>query len=249
MFNHSTKILSALFVILFGHTSHALACPVIGPIPDYNCDGQLIISVIGDSFVSGVGDNTGLGYVGRTQNNVTNIEFRNLGTAGLKVSTLTSNLKKRFATQPNFKAALIQADVVVLDLGRNDRWAFGTPKATYLQLQKIAKNIQTLTKNSGVVSPVVVTAALMLPNRGSQGPWVKELNTLILAGGTTTNPHDLRFDLVSKRLLTADQIHPTAAGHTALAATFQKYIKGKLAKRLAKLRPDLNNNGTYDFFE
>jgi lysophospholipase L1-like esterase len=41
----------------------------------------------------------------------------------------------------------------------------------------------------------------------------------------------LRFDIVSKRLLSADQLHPTSIGYDELAKTFIAYVKKVLAKR------------------
>src|SRR5690606_39037339 len=102
---------------------------------------------------------------------------------------------------------------VVLDLGRNDRWLFGPPIETFRNLKRAVTQIKKYTKDSAGLSPLIVTAVMMLPNRGSQGPWVKELNGYILRSNTLQDPSDLRFDLVSKRLLSKDQIHPTPQGY------------------------------------
>jgi hypothetical protein len=115
---------------------------------------------------------------------------------------------------------------VVLDLGRNDRWLFGLPSEALKNLKTIRQLIQGSIKKRTGVAPVVVIAVLMLPNRGAQGPWVKELNGLIFKSHKVSSPANLRFDLVSKRLIGADQIHPT----------FEAYLKKNLPVILNKTR-------------
>jgi lysophospholipase L1-like esterase len=74
---------------------------------------------------------------------------------------------------------------------------------------------------------------LLLPNRGSQGPWVKELNEIILESHTTAHPADLRFDQVSKRLLSPDSIHPTSKGYAAISKVFISYLKHEYPEHAA----------------
>jgi len=96
---------------------------------------------------------------------------------------------------------------------------------------------------------MVVIATIMLPNRGSQAPWVKEFNGIIIRNNKRTDPTDLRFDLVSKRLLSADQLHPTSQGYEALAKTFVNYLLKKLPGKMRALRPDTDNDGLPDIIE
>jgi hypothetical protein len=78
---------------------------------------------------------------------------------------------------------------------------------------------------------------------------MKELDALILKSHSAEAPADLRFDLVSKRLLSADQIHPTSKGYQALADVFVKYILRQYAQHAAALRVDNDKDGLYDIFE
>ena len=89
----------------------------------------------------------------------------------------------------------------------------------------------------------------MYPNRGSQAPWVKELDALIVKSSTQSSPADLRFDAVSKKLLSGDQIHPTSKGYAAMAEVFTKYLKTVFPKHVAARRPDVDGDGLYDEFE
>jgi lysophospholipase L1-like esterase len=138
---------------------------------------------------------------------------------------------------------------VVLDLGRNDRWLFGLPEATLRNLKRIRALIEKELTDLTGVSPLIVTAVLMYPNRGAQGPWVKELDALILKSHTPRYPADLRFDTVSKRLLAPDNIHPTSKGYASMAATFVKYLLKEYKTYAALARADNDNDGLYDVYE
>jgi lysophospholipase L1-like esterase len=246
-------ILSLGFLGMF-FTSIAVACPEIEGIPDFNCDGDLQIVVIGDSFVSGFGDtankNKG-GYVLRAQRKLKKASFSNLGKPGFRTGELLELLDDAFKDDkaPELLATLRNADVVILDLGRNDRWLFGEPRTAFSNLAKAAQQIRSSVNKLEGVEPMVVTAVLMLPNRGSQGPWVKDLNSFILKSSTARRPADLRFDLVSKRLLNSDQIHPSSIGYDALSKTFLTYLKGSLARRMRALRLDTDSDGLPDTLE
>ncbi|MEY4701652.1 MAG: hypothetical protein RL326_1839 [Pseudomonadota bacterium] len=229
-------LLPTFFLITWA--SNAVACPDVGGLPDVNCDGKANVVVVGDSLVSGVGDtkNEGKGgYVLRTQLSFPEATFYRRGTPGLKTVPLLQKLKKAFATpvDSDFAQELINADLVVLDLGRNDRWLMGLPSATFRNLKKARATIEESTKEQNGKGPLVVLAVLMLPNRGSQGPWVKELNEIILSSHSRAHPADLRFDQVSKRLLSSDSIHPTSKGYTALSKVFISYLKREYPEYVA----------------
>jgi len=226
-------------------------CPPINGLRDLDCNGTLSIAVLGDSLVAGTGDSAPGGYLRRAERRFRDIEFYNGGLPGQRTTLLYSRLKTAFSNQgeEELRDALLGADVVVLDLGRNDRWYFGEPEATYRNLKRITSLIKRETKRATGLSPLVIKAVLMLPNRGSQGPWVKELNEIILRGHTPQDPADLRFDLVSKRLLSFDQIHPSPQGYDALAKTFNSYIKGELRLKLEKLSKDSDGDHLSDRVE
>lgn len=230
---------AVLVCLMIPAASHAL-CAASSGYPDIRCDGTVRVAVIGDSLVAGFGDTTNSnrgGYVLRTAKTLPQFSFTNLGKLGLKTAPLFRDLSVKLAVgqENSRKDAIFNADIVILDLGRNDRWLFGTPFETFQRLKRTAKLITKRAVENGVTPPLIVTAVLMLPNRGSQGPWVKELNKLILKSTTLQYPSDLRFDLVSKRLLSADQIHPTPAGYKALAAKLREYLVDVLPARIRKL--------------
>jgi len=248
-----SRILFAAGLFFFG-VKIAQACPSVGGLPDYNCDGQATVVVLGDSLVSGIGDtkndNQG-GYVIRTQARFPEATIVNQGVPGLRTPTLLKNIRKAFANSETSKLAqdLLSADLVVLDLGRNDRWFFGPPEATLRNLKRLRQSIQSSVTKKGGVAPFVVTAVLMSPNRGSQSPWVKELDELILKSHEPGSPADLRFDLISKRLLQPDNIHPTSKGYASMAKVFIAYLLNEYPEYVALVREDLDDDGLYDEFE
>lgn len=245
----------ALFLLLaLCFPTTLFGCTAENGIPDYNCDGKVVITVLGDSLAYGFGDtkndNRG-GYVLRAAKKFPEITFNNRGVQGLRTFELLSKLNRTFKENgdPEFKQELLESDIVILDLGRNDRWLFGEPGATYRNLKRAASLINSSILKLQDSAPLVVKAVLMLPNRGSQGPWVKALNELIFRSNSLNYPADLRFDLVSKRLLATDQIHPTSEGYSKLAQTLISYLKRTLVPKMKRLRIDQDQDSVPDYFE
>ena len=212
-------------------------CRSFYKIPDLNCDGDLQIVVIGDSFVSGTGDTKYRGrggYVLRTQRRLRKAAIQNLGTPGLQTPDLLEELRSslRGRAPSKYRQVIRTADIVILDLGRNDRWLYGKASDTAKNLQAAAALIRADARKRKRIEPIVVIAPNMLPNRGSQGPWVALLNKFILRTHSSKYPADLRFDLVSKRLIGKDQIHPTSLGYDELAKVFQRYLQRTLPPRM-----------------
>lgn len=215
----------------------AWACPAVNKVPDVNCDGRVVITVLGDSFGKGIGDdrndNQG-GYVLRASKKLPDVEFFNASVPGLTTFQMLGLIKEQFVVGND----VVNSDIVVLDVGRNDRWLFGVPLASYRNLKRagtLIKKKATQVNPLLASPPIVVTAALMLPNRGSQGPWVKELNQIILRNSAAlNNPADLRFDTASKRLLQNDQLHPTSAGYNQLSKILIKYLTKGLPKGIKR---------------
>lgn len=224
-----TNKLLLLFSLSFFVGQGAFACPDVAGLPDVNCDGSAVVVVIGDSLVYGVGDskNDGKGgYVLRAQEKFPGANIVNRGIPGLKTVPLLQKLQKAFKApaESDFAQELLIADLVVFDVGRNDRWLMGAPAATLRNIKKARALVESQVKAQKGGSPLLVLAVLMYPNRGSQGPWVKELDQLILDSHTESHPADLRFDTVSKRLLSPDNIHPTSKGYSAMAKVFISYL-------------------------
>jgi len=247
------SLLSCL-IVFFLTVQSALACPGKNGILDYNCDGKVKIFFIGDSFVFGFGDtvnNNKGGYISRLKKMLPKVTVGSYGVQGLRAVQLLPIVLDTFKVEnpyPQFRQSLNEADAIILDLGRNDRWLMGEPSETYRILDRITKLIAKGVKTDTGFEPLVVKSVLMLPNRGSQGPWVKLLNEIILAKTSKRFPADLRFDLVSKRLIGFDQIHPTSLGYAAIARAFKTYIPD-LTKHFQARRPDTDGDGISDLME
>jgi lysophospholipase L1-like esterase len=235
-------------------TIPASACPKVAKLPDFNCDGEARIAVLGDSLVFGFGDtanNNKGGYVLRTQKKFPGATISNFGVLGLQTQDLLLDIERAFdgRGESALANALVKADVVILDVGRNDRWLFGEPATAFRNLKRASALIKKRVTEVVDTPPLVITAVMMYPNRGSQGPWMKDLDALILKSHSTANPANLRFDLVSKRLLSEDQIHPTPKGYSAIASVLIKYLTTEYPKIVTKLRVDEDKDGLYDIFE
>jgi lysophospholipase L1-like esterase len=239
---------------VFLTASVCFACPPRNGVPDFNSDGEVRVVVMGDSIPFGFGDtlngNKG-GYVLRAARQLPAVTFVNFARRGLFTRDLVGQLNKALNLGRNeaMRTELLQADVVIFDLGRNDRWFFGLPSAAYRNLKRARTMIQRGVTERGALAPLVVTAVMMLPNRGAQAPWVTALNTLIAKSNTLAAPCDLHFDEVSKRLLGPDMIHPTSAGYAALSAVLVSYLKKVLPAKVAKLHPDTDGDTLPDVIE
>lgn len=241
-----SSIVFAFFLGLFSipvNDSLALNCPKVAGYTDRNCDGEFRIVFLGDSLVYGIGDSANKnkgGYVLRVANKLKAAKVHNFGVPGATSEQLLTILKAAFSENPTIRQkaladAVSSADIVVLDLGRNDYFLnerAQTPEQTLATLRAINTYIKKTLKDKDLVVPYLVQAVLMRPNRTDQGVFVKALDNLILKNNTPNFIADLRFDLVSKRLLARDQIHPTAKGYQALAVTFLSYLSKKIAPNL-----------------
>jgi lysophospholipase L1-like esterase len=216
-------------------TGTVYAWPTEYKLTDINGDCRVVGTVIGDSFAAGYGDTPDVGgYVDRVAAKLKKLKLINYGIPGLKTTQLLDKVTKELVKRPKtlFGQAVLASDFIILDLGRNDRWDYGAPEASARNLWRIRDLIQQKAFRITGTKPVVVIAVLMLPNRGAQGPWVSDLNRVLYSRHTFKTPADLRFDLVSKRLLTEDQLHPSPEGHQAIAQVLKDYFDRKLAKYL-----------------
>lgn len=230
IFPRITFLKSILLVASITGLSSAHAdCSSDSGLPDLNCDGSVKVVALGDSLVTGVGDKKlrgNGGYVVRTRNRLPLLTLIGHGQAGLRTGQLLKRLQASFAGTAYQEIAgdLLDADLISIDIGRNDRWLFGPPKKAFRNLERIRALIKQQVQNQADFTPVITLSVLLLPNRGSQAPWVKELNSHIMRSHSTNDPADLRFDKVSKRLLSSDNLHPTSKGYNALSKVYSRYI-------------------------
>ena len=230
------------------------ACPLVSGLPDANCGGKIVVTVLGDSLVAGIGDsvhNNNGGYVIRAAQRFPEATFQNLGEGGATATGLIFDLQRAFTGRGHrtLLAAVTTADLIVVDVGRNDQWRLKTPLATRRNLRRIHDIIQTNVKDLTGHNTLVVTALLMIPKRLRQAPWIGELNGLLRSSNRAYAPADLRFDTVPKRYLSEDRIHPTSKGYDKLASVFISYLTSNFPSHVDDIRHDRDHDGLYDEFE
>lgn len=248
------KVLVGLILAIVCGTRFSHACPLVAGLPDTNCDGKIVVTVLGDSLVAGIGDsvhNNKGGYVIRAAEHFPDATFYNLGEGGATATDLIFDLERGFSGRGHRRliTAVTTADLIVVDVGRNDQWRFKTPLATRRNLNRVHDIIQSNVKSLTGHNALVVTALLMIPKRLRQAPWIGELNGLLRSSNRKYAPTDLRFDTVPKRYLSEDRIHPTSKGYEKLASVFISYLTLKFPAHVRDIRPDRDRDGLYDEFE
>lgn len=243
----------ALFLTFAIPTRSSFACPSVGGLPDINCDGSARVVVVGDSVVYGTGDvrNNGRGgYVLRIAKKFPGASFDNRGTPGEEARRVLGVVQDAFTGlgDTTFATSLTEADIVIIDIGRNDWWKFLPAKATLRNLKRLRALIQNEVNTVTGHKPLVIMAQIMGANRTGQGTWVAELNQYIAASNKLGTPADLKFSSVSKRLL-IDRVHPSSLGYDAIAKILYSYLTQTLPKHVAVFRRDSDRDGLYDEYE
>jgi lysophospholipase L1-like esterase len=229
------------------------ACPFVSGLPDFNCDGEIVISVVGDSLVYGTDDseNDGKGgYVLRTQQALPDVTIHNFGYPGITTIGLALRINRNFGRNNlnRLTSALVQSDLIVIDVGRNDEWS-KTPTETATALKRLREDIEDEISRETGNKPLVVTSVLMVTRKLKKASWINELNKYIVASHSRSAPADVRFDAVPYHLCGPDRIHPTSKGYERLAGIFMRYITQSYPKHVENLRKDRDEDGLYDIFE
>lgn len=242
---------SAILVVT---ASESFACPKIGNFIDYNCDGKISIVGLGDSFVKGRGDlelKRNPGYMGRLALRFTNAHFTKLAFPGITTHDLLAKTKEEFERRPKKKFAktIGTADILIIDVGRNDFFDDDAPEFTVATLKRLNAYIQAKTKLIYKSTPLLAIAFLAPTPRRFQQPVVDTINAQLLEFRSESFPVYLRFDLLDVLNISVDGIHPAAPGHQQLADLAGEYLREEAPKRQKLFRTDNDNDGIYDQFE
>lgn len=234
------------------------ACPRINGLVDYNCDGRVLVAVVGDSIVRGVGDianNNNGGYVKRLEKKFPRTHFANLGYRGYtsgrlyaEVAQILSKAEKKKYTLP--REALQAADAIIVDIGRNDFFS-GLPSAnTVTMIERLVDLLQSKLTNDEGVGPLIRVATLLPTKRAYQRGFIHEVNMLLLAESALgVVPVALRYDLLPESIISIDGIHPSTKGYRRIAAIAAAYVQGTLTNEMVSRRSDRDGDGVYDVFE
>ncbi len=257
--------LFAIITTLVVFSSELFACPRIRPrLVDYNCDQAYKVAVIGDSIVEGVdGDRENRytdgdgGYVSRLSNQ-TGLNFTNIGVKGTTTDELLRgfrrNIDKRLTTR-----LLQQADIILIDVGRNDFWNSPLEPETLPAIRNIQRIIKFLKKTyqerDSHIVPYFIVATLIPTTRTNIRPhdlqlYVEELNSNLRRFKSRGLPVDIYFDQeFDSSILGADGLHPNLAGYQRIADFLEIEFKDRINEILKLKRKDRDKDGIYDIFE
>jgi lysophospholipase L1-like esterase len=209
-------------------------------------DEQLQVVSLGDSLTRGVGDDQGLGYVGRFRNELTStfnqdVVVANLAVSGAKTTDLLAQLQKE-----GVQYTVKQADMLLLTIGGNDLFP-GASKLQQLDLKtykpdtesfiKNAKEILTIVRSLNKEAPVY-WLSLYDPFEAVDGlegsstfviEWNKELEQLATTyEGIYVIPTFDLFHGKSKDLLYTDHFHPNHEGYNLMADRLLQKVTSQL---------------------
>lgn len=258
-------IIVRAILVIFIFTSFAqksFACPRIGSLIDYNCDQKLKIVFIGDSIVYGRGDTAHAdsgGYVFRLATKFPRAEIAKLGVPGITTGSMLRQIKDALASvsSNDIKNKLRDADVIILDIGRNDYWDEVRSSLAVNNLRRIITTINDwYIKNKKILPYSAVNTLLPLnPTkktiRVKQLPYMSAFNINVIHLSNLKLLKILgRLDLLSKDTISLyDGIHPTSHSYDFITAHLFPRLRYLLATSLVKFRPDTDGDGVYDIAE
>lgn len=242
-----------IFFLLLLTAQPLLACPKIDGFVDYNCDRKAKISFTGDSIVYGRGDksrrNRG-GFVSNLDDKYADVNFVNIGVPGVTSDRLLrgfrQNLKKKETGPTKVKSRHV--DVFVIMVGVNDWWRGHSPSLVVRNIKRLVKFLRSELTKTGE-EPFVVVSTLIPTTRRNQAPYVDEINRQLLKYRNRSLPVYARGDRLQKRFIDGSGVHPSTAGHRALAKIMESFLRSQIPKLIAPLRPDRESDGVYDYFE
>lgn len=224
----------------------AWSCPLVDGLVDFNCNQGHKIVFAGDSVVAGRGDHrdeASGGYPTRVARQFPQSTVVNLGVSGHTSRQVLQGFRRgKFTTRSR------GADLLILDVGRNDcrdRWP------TMQSVRMIKRTVKYVRNNIGesLSSPPLVAVATQIPNREWRRGCIEALNRTLLARKSKALPVTLRFDRLPASVLSADRLHPHAAGYDRIAKFANRFIRKRAQRLSLKERPDADNDGVYDLFE
>lgn len=246
-------IKSLIILVLMLHFGVAHACPLIGGIIDYNCDGKLKLAFVGDSVVKGVDDSYDgdAGYVLRIGQSIKKAKVSNLGVPGITTLRLFTALKQKLSSPKESitKSKLLDADYVFIDVGRNDFFEEDNAPLAVRNIRRMIRLIR-LYIGDDVETPPFVTAALLTPTpRETQQPFIDQINALLAQQDSVNLRVGMHFNTMPVDLINDGGIHPTPEGYDYMAAVAEHYIRTTLQDLVKTRAKDTDKDGVYDYFE
>lgn len=237
-------------VLFFGASSVRAqeTCPAVDSLYDLTCDGILKIVFIGDSFVRGVGDSPADngGYVARLAALYPDASIQNLGVPGITSEQLYRNYKYIFdrgSHGPTW-AALQRADIIILDVGRNDFWAQNPSFEVARNVKRLVGLLRShLSQDPNYPAPAFGVTRLAPTNRSFQASFISAVNRELLKLKSSTFPVEIRADTLNRKYLRRDGLHPSSRGYDGLAEITAAWINGNGQTQCQNLRTAFLSQG------
>lgn len=244
-------------------------CPPIAGYIDWNCDGKLKITALGDSIVSGRGDTDNGergGYVLRLRKTLERKKlpaevvargYPGKGTARL-ISLMRQEQLKRGVQR--LERALRGADLVIVDIGRNDWWLEMSPGQTARNIKRIA-TLAGRMGAAGGVAPLVVIAKLIpnerleWRNKVTQQKFVLLVNEALMLLNQERYPVAVPFDQLPPYGYLQDPprldagVHPTSRGYDILGEILIKFLNVRAQELMAAHRSDEDGDDVFSSCE
>nr|WP_188389895.1 GDSL-type esterase/lipase family protein [Priestia taiwanensis] len=209
-------------------------------------DEPLQVVSLGDSLTRGVGDDKGLGYIGRFRDEMATVwkqelEVANLAVSGEKAPDLLAQLKKE-----GVQYTVKQADMLVLTIGGNDLFP-GASKLQQLDLKTYKADIDSFTKNTKEILTTLRTLNEQAPiywlglydpfeeveGLDGSSQFVVEWNKALEHIATTYEDVYVipTFDLFhgkGKDFLYTDHFHPNKEGYRLMAERLTQKVTSQL---------------------
>src|SRR5690606_11847862 len=130
--------------------------------------------------VSGTGDDqVEGGYPARLKRLLKNAEIVSLGFPGIQTVFLRRMYESDFAQGGLLSKKTKNADVIILDVGRNDFHGGIGPETTAAELQKLTALLQS-ERGRGLEGAFIAVGSLLPSTRSEQGAWLRRLNSILL---------------------------------------------------------------------
>lgn len=226
---------------------------MVGRFVDFNCDQSHKVSIIGDSVVRGVGDlahdNIG-GYPFRLNRRTPESLVMSFGVPGITTKEFRRKLARDLRdTESLLYQTLIDSDLVIIDIGRNDFWIPYTPVRTVTNIRRIVSLLRRRFDEMGEVQPMIVVATLLPTSRGFQRDFIEGVTDLMLQSASEKLPVEIYMHTLNPAILSTDGIHPESKGYNKIARFVRRWLINTSIGLALSFRPDIDIDKIYDYFE
>jgi lysophospholipase L1-like esterase len=137
---------------------------------------------------------------------------------------LSRNL--RTAEVNRVQLAVKEADVIILDIGRNDFWSSIDSGLTVRNIGRIAELLYDFASSPNGCRPAVGVATMLPSSRIGERGFVADITRKLLVQKRLGRiPAYIYFDTIGTELLSPDGLHPSSAGYDAMAIKVLRFIK------------------------